>query len=67
MSMPEAEESATMVDVYTGCASLGVSIVGGIDTPLVAFPAFLTALSIVRYDTTCLACDEKLTGDRTEP
>jgi len=26
----------TTLDVYTGCGSLGVSIVGGIDTPLVS-------------------------------
>jgi len=31
----EEEDSATTMDVYTGCASLGVSIVGGVDTPLV--------------------------------
>jgi len=35
MSTPVEEESVTTIDVYTGCASLGVSIVGGTDTPLV--------------------------------
>ena len=35
MSTPVEEESAMTIDVYTGCASLGVSVVGGIDTPLV--------------------------------
>jgi len=35
MSTPVEDESVTTIDVYTGCASLGVSIVGGIDTPLV--------------------------------
>ena len=31
------DETATTIDVYTGCnASLGVSIVGGVDTPLVS-------------------------------
>ena len=43
MSTPVEEESVTTIDVYTGCASLGVSIVGGIDTPLVTT---LTALCL---------------------
>ena len=39
MSASIEEESVTTIDVYTGCASLGVSIVGGIDTPLVTAPS----------------------------
>jgi len=35
VSTPVEEEAVTTIDVYTGCASLGVSVVGGIDTPLV--------------------------------
>jgi len=35
LSTPVEEESVTTIDVYTGCGSLGVSIVGGVDTPLV--------------------------------
>lgn len=38
MSTPVEEESVTTLDVYTGCGSLGVSIVGGVDTPLVYRP-----------------------------
>ena len=40
MSTPAEHESATTIDVYTGCASLGVSVVGGIDTPLVTTAGF---------------------------
>ena len=40
MSTPAEDESATTIDVYTGCASLGVSVVGGIDTPLVTIAGF---------------------------
>jgi len=40
MSTPAEDESATTIDVYTGCASLGVSVVGGIDTPLVTTAGF---------------------------
>ena len=44
MSTPVEEESVTTIDVYTGCGSLGVSIVGGIDTPLVTHSALLSPL-----------------------
>jgi len=40
MSTQAEDESATTIDVYTGCASLGVSVVGGIDTPLVTTAGF---------------------------
>lgn len=45
-STPVEEESVTTIDLYTGCASLGVSIVGGIDTPLVT----ILALTLMNGD-----------------
>jgi len=50
MSSSTEDESATTMDVYTGCASLGVSIVGGIDTPLVINSRlYCTATSLTVY------------------